>query len=178
MSTIPIQSGNPLDQLVRSLFQTYDTNSDGKISSDEFSALIARLTGTVASSTSATPSPTSATATAPLLPTVAAVRRPRAALEGFDARKLANPEHRSQKYIFARVAQYADLSSVKDKASAEAVLRGMVPELKAAGLDVLDVHGDKIKFVGQNSGREVWVDVVRGANSKSPAFQWLPLKSE
>jgi len=173
MSTMPIQSGNPLDQLARTLFRAYDTNSDGKLSSDEFATLVANLTGAVASAgRTATAAATSAVYTTPVLSTAA--REPRSALEGFDSAKLSNLNHRTPKYLFARVAQYADLSGVTDKASAESVLRGMTADLQAAGLNVLDVKGDKIQVT--IDGRDTWIDVVRGANSGRAAFQWLPVE--
>jgi len=68
----------------------------------------------------------------------------------------------------------SDLSSVKDKASAEATLRGMVPALQEAGLNVLDVRGDKIKITYE--GQDVWIDVIaRASSGVDPAFQWLPV---
>jgi hypothetical protein len=110
--------------------------------------------------------------TTPVLSTSAA--RVRNAMEGFDSAKIDNLDHRTPKYLFARVAQYANLAGVTDKASAESVLRGMTDELKAAGLNVVDVKGDKIQITVE--GRDAWFDVIRGANSGSPSFQWLPVE--
>ena len=177
MSTTPIQPGNPLAQLAYTLFRSHDLNHDGRLDTEEFSMLVAKLTGTLTSAASSDRSAaSSASDTSPVLP-ASSPRASYSRLEGFDYSKIANVAHRSQKYIFARVARHIDLAGVTNKASAEAVLRGMVPELRAGGLEVLEVKGDKIKVVGQHSGREVWIDVIRGANSDAPAFQWLPIET-
>lgn len=91
-------------------------------------------------------------------------------LEGYDAGKLGNLEHQTVKYQFGRVASHFPLDGVKDKAGAEALLKSMVPDLKAAGLDVQEVKGDKIR-VATELGQE-WVDVVRGAGSGNPGWWW------
>jgi Domain of unknown function (DUF4214) len=91
-------------------------------------------------------------------------------LEGYDAGKLNNLDHRTVKYQFGRVASHFSLSGVTDKASAEALLKSMVPALEAAGLKVHEVKGDKIR-VDTPLGQE-WVDVVRGAGSGSPGWWW------
>jgi hypothetical protein len=174
MSTSAIQSGNPIDQLAKTLFRAYDTNSDGKLSSDEFAKLVTNLTGAVASAGGTSSlAATSGNYTTPVLSTASA-ERARNAMDGFDSAKIANLEHRTPKYLFARVAQYASLDGVTDKATAETVLRGMTTDLKAAGLEVIDVKGDKIQI--NIEGHDTWIDVIHGANSGSPSFQWLPVE--
>lgn len=92
-------------------------------------------------------------------------------LEGYDQAKLDDPEHRTPKYIFGRVAQNFKLDSVQsDKAKAADLLEAMVPELRAAGLEVVGVSGDKIQ-VKTELGYE-WVDVIRGAGAAKPGWQW------
>lgn len=91
-------------------------------------------------------------------------------LEGYDTTKLNDFSHTTVKYQFGRVATNYPLASVKDHASAEALLRSMVPDLEAAGIKVLDVRGDKLK-VQTEIGHE-WVDVVRGAGSGNPGYWW------
>ncbi len=92
-------------------------------------------------------------------------------LEGYDQTKLDNPEHRTPKYLFGRVAQDFKLDSVQgDKARAEELLKAMVPDLKAAGLEVVGVQGDRIQ-VKTEVGYE-WVDVIRGAGTNEPGWQW------
>lgn len=91
-------------------------------------------------------------------------------LEGYNAEKLHNPEHRTPKYLFGRVASHYPLDKVKDHAAAEALLKQMLPDLLAAGLDVVAVNRDKIQ-VKTELGYE-WVDVVRGAGSGNPGWWW------
>lgn len=94
-------------------------------------------------------------------------------LEGYDQIKLDNPDHKTPKYIFGRVAQGFSLDSVNgDKTKAEEILKAMLPELKAAGLEIVAVKGDKIQ-VKTEHGYE-WVDVVRGAGDKEhkPGWYW------
>lgn len=95
---------------------------------------------------------------------------PTAPLEGFDFNKLANPNHRTPKYLFARTVQNVSLSSVHDKASAEQLLRSIRPRLEAAGLRILDVKGDKIQVVTE-LGAE-WVDVIARSGASNPAWWW------
>lgn len=168
MSTTPIQSASSLQDLARVILQNFDANRDGQLGVDEFASLLSRLaTGVAGASTSA-----ATAATTPVL-TLDTTGRTRATLSGYSERKLANLDHRSPKYLFARVAMWSDLSTIRDKASAEQFLRGLLPELQAAGLDVKDVKGDKIQIVYE--GHDVWIDVIRGANSGKPALQWLPV---
>ncbi|HNV71115.1 MAG TPA: hypothetical protein PKO06_15540, partial [Candidatus Ozemobacteraceae bacterium] len=91
-------------------------------------------------------------------------------LEGYDDKKLSNPEHKTPKYLFGRVAQNHSLDSVTDKASAEELLKKMLPELREAGMIIEEVKGDKIK-VKTEIGWE-WVDVIRGAGAPNPGFWW------
>ena len=91
-------------------------------------------------------------------------------LEGYNPTKLNDPSVQSVKYQFGRVATNYPLDGVKDHASAEALLKRMVPDLQAAGLNVKEVKGDKIR-VETELGDE-WVDVVRGAGSGNPGWWW------
>jgi hypothetical protein len=170
MSVSPLSSGPSIVEVARQVVQRFDTNRDGRLDAEEFSTLLGRLAGEAGRDAAGT----AASNATPALyaPPDTGVRARRAVLEGFDGRKLADDDHRTPKYLFARVAQHADLSGVRDKAGAEAVLRSLVPDLQAAGLDVLDVRGDSVKL--RIEGRDTWVDVVRGATSGAPAFQWLP----
>jgi hypothetical protein len=170
MSVSPLSSGPSIVEVARQVVQRFDTNRDGRLDAEEFSTLLGRLAGEAAPGASGTA--TSSATPALYAPPEAGTRARRAVLEGFDERKLAATDHRTPKYLFARVAQHADLSGVRDKSGAEAVLRSLVPDLQAAGLDVLDVRGDSVKL--RIEGRDTWVDVVRGATSGAPAFQWLP----
>lgn len=91
-------------------------------------------------------------------------------LEGYDGGKLADPNHRTPKYLFGRVAQRYALAGVKSHADAEALLKRMLPEMKAAGLEISNISRDKI-LVKTEIGWE-WVDVVRGAGGGNPGWWW------
>lgn len=92
------------------------------------------------------------------------------ALEGFDGRKLADSSHNTVKYLFGRVATHFPLDSVKDHASAEALLNKMVPDLQAAGLEIVGVKRDKL-LMKTPLGLES-IDVVRGAGGGNPGWWW------
>lgn len=91
-------------------------------------------------------------------------------LEGFDGRKLADSSHNTVKYLFGRVATHFPLDSVKDHASAEALLNKMVPDLQAAGLEIVGVKRDKL-LMKTPLGLES-IDVVRGAGGGNPGWWW------
>ncbi|NDD28240.1 MAG: hypothetical protein EB084_08255 [Proteobacteria bacterium] len=92
-------------------------------------------------------------------------------LEGYNYDKLNDPSVKTPKYIFGRVAQGYKLDSVKgDKAKAEVLLTAMLPELRANGLEVVSVKGDRIQ-VKTEIGYE-WVDVIRAAGGDNPGWQW------
>lgn len=172
MSVMPVTYGNALQDLARALFNSVDSNADGQMGLDEFTVFLNRL---VTTTTSASQSTVTGSAFSPVTTTALTFSAgPRSSMEGFDFGKIANTGHQTIKYRFARVAWNYDLSAVKDKAGAESVLRSMVPDLEKAGLTVADVSGDKVKL--KDGTEEFWVDVVRGANSGSPAFQWLDLR--
>ena len=163
---IPVASGNLIDQFARTLMTSLDINRDGQLSTSEFTTFLTKLAGEDLGTDSSTDptqheGPTQLEGPAPLL-------------TGFDFGKLGNPSHTTVKYLFGRVAQRYSLTSVHDKASAEALLLQMRPDLEAAGLNVLDVSRDKLQ-IRDDEGRTVWFDVIRGATAGDPAFQWLDL---
>lgn len=176
MATSPIQSGAALQDLTRSLLQNFDANRDGNLNVDEFSTFLSRFIGSLnpdGAGAAGRQSPLSSISSRATRAAAHAGGGFRATMEGFDAGKLANPDHRTPKYLFGRLASNYDLSGVKDKAAGEALLRQMSPELEQAGLKVLDVKGDKIKI--NHEGQDVWIDVIRGCNSGTCAWQWLPV---
>lgn len=174
MSTSSVQATTALQNLATAVLGHFDKNGDGQLGGSEFADFLGTLVGTTASST--VTAALSATTTTPLIVSTSTTGSaydgaPTSAMEGFDFAKVRNQSHDTVKYKFARVAWNRDLSSVKDKASAETLLRSMLTDFAAAGLNVLEVKGDSIKV--KDGANEFWVDVVRGANSGSPAFQWL-----
>ena len=145
---IPVVSADLLEQFARTLMTSLDGNRDGQLSTTEFTSFLAAFADNRTGREG--PSPRMA---------------------GFDA-KLGDPSHTTMKYMFGRVAQRYSLASVRDMASAEALLQDMKPELEAVGITVLDVSRDKIKVL-DDLGRPAWIDVIRSAGASDPAFQWL-----
>lgn len=154
-------NGTPaIDVLAQQLMQTFDRNRDGQLTTQEFTSVLSSLMSATAGATAA---PGAASSAAP-------AGRRTSHLEGFDLNKLEASQ--STKYRFARSAAEFDLTSVTDKASAEALLNTMRPTFEREGLNVLAVKGDRIQVM--HEGLPLWVDVIRGANSGAPGFQWLP----
>jgi len=163
MAISSVSSTNPLDQLAQSLVSRFDANKDGQLTTDEFASFLTSFLTSVSSGNASALG-------ASRMP--AASASPKARLEGFDAGKLADLSHKSIKYQFGRVAQNYSLAGVTDKASAEAVLNSMTSDLQAAGVNVLQVKGDSIQ-IKDDAGQDAWIDVIHGANSGNPAWQWL-----
>jgi hypothetical protein len=170
MSINSVQSNTALDQLARSLATRFDANNDGKLTTDEFTSFLTQFLGSATNAATTGGTSTASKSTDGFHGTV----RPR--MSGFSASKLADLSHTTIKYRFARVAQTYSLEGVHDKASAEALLTSMKPDLEAAGIKVLDVQKDSIQ-VQDGSSAPVWYDVIWGANGSSPAWQWLSKKA-
>ncbi len=154
----------PIDVLARQLMQTFDRNRDGRLTTEEFTSVLSSL---MSATSGATAAPGAGHASAPAA--AAAPIRRTSHLEGFNLDKLAASQ--TTKYRFARAAAEFDLTSVTDKASAESLLNSMRPTFEREGLNVLAIAGDRIQVM--HEGQPIWVDVIRGANSGSPGFQWL-----
>ena len=172
MSINTLQSTSPIDQLARSLVERFDANRDGQLTTDEFTSFLSNFMNAVGAPASTAPG---IAAGAPavglrkgLVPGGGA-----AALEGFNADKIADASHLTTKYRFARVAQQYTLDGVTSKAAAETLLNSMKGDLAAAGLDVLAIKNDKIKLTVEG-GKEAWIDVMRAVGSgQAKAWQWL-----
>lgn len=155
-------SPSAVDALARQLIQTFDSNRDGKLTTEEFTSVLRALI-------EAKPGAATGTSAAPSSMATFGIRRTDH-LEGFDLAKLDASQ--STKYRFARAASEFGLASVTDKASAEALLNSMRPAFEREGLNVLAVKGDRIQVL--HEGQPIWVDVIRAAASGVRAFQWLP----
>ena len=97
---------------------------------------------------------------------------PKTPLEGYDMGKINDPSNSHVKYKFGRIAQNYSLSGVTDKASAEALLNSMKPQMEASGINVLAIKGDKIQ-VKDDAGQDAWIDVIRATGSSNTGWQWL-----
>ena len=173
MAINSLQPTNPIDQLARSLVDRFDVNKDGQLTTDEFTSFLSNFLNAVAPGGNAL----GVAAGAPALGANGIKGGSAPKMSGFSNAKLADPGHLTIKYKFGRVAQGYSLDSVKDKASAGALLESMRADLTAAGLNVLDVKGDKIKIT-DDAGQEAWFDVIRAAGvGRNCAWQWLDTRS-
>jgi uncharacterized protein YdeI (BOF family) len=164
MSTI--QSSTSVQDLANSLMKTFDTNSDGKLTTDEFGAFLTKLlSGVTSASASAAATATSSTSTA------AATGSSAVKFEGFDFSVTKDPL-KSAKYSFANAAKAAGTMPTS-KAAAEAWFNANIKDkMQADGHTINWVKGDKFQFTDA-SGTFV-VDYVRGADSGNPALAWQP----
>jgi hypothetical protein len=160
MSTI--QSGVSVQDLAKSLMQTFDTNNDGKLTSDEFGAFLSKLlTGVNVASSASTAAATSSTTSTSASSAVK--------FEGFDFSVTKDPL-KSAKYSFANAAKAAGTMPTS-KSDAETWFNNNIKaKMEADGHTINWVKGDTFQFTDAN-GTFV-VDYVRGANSTNPALAW------
>jgi len=164
MAISSVSSTNPLDQLAQSLVQRFDANQDGQLTTDEFTSFLSTFLNSLSTGNGNALGISSGVANANA--------GPKAALEGYDMGKINDPSNTHVKYKFGRIAQNYSLSSVTDKASAEALLNSMKPQMEASGINVLDIKGDKIQ-VKDDAGQPAWIDVIRATGSSNTGWQWL-----
>jgi hypothetical protein len=162
--TTPVQSSTTVQDLARTLMQTFDKNGDSQLGSDEFKDFLGQLLGGI----------TTAGGTL-----TAAAAQPQTLSRGGIENK-----HLFDGLIFDR-EQLVE-KSAKDAFAMLAGRTGSVPPTKAgaeawfnqhikAGMEELGhkidwVQGDKFQF---NNWQGTWVvDFVRGADGPSPAFWW------
>jgi hypothetical protein len=160
MSYLNPTGATGVDAVAQQLMQMFDRNRDGQLTVTEFGDVLRELL------TPRTPITAEATAATG----VPSVTRRTDQLTGFDSAKF--DVSTSTKYRFARAAMQFDVSGVKDKAGAEALLQEMRPAMEREGLQVVEISKDRIQVM--HEGRAVWIDVIQGAASGSPRFQWLP----
>lgn len=168
MTTSPIQATDAFQQLANTLMKSADSNSDGSLSSTEFTAFLTRLVGGMTTQTGL--GNTGSGSTVGGAGTTGGGGG--GSLDGWDTGKLNDPSHQTVKYLFGRVALNYSLAGVSGKAAVESVLNSMRADLEAAGITVLDISGDKIRVL-DDSGQAALVDVVEGATGGSPAWQWI-----
>jgi hypothetical protein len=164
MSTI--NSTTSVQDLAKSLMQTFDTNSDGKLTTDEFGAFLSKLLSGVNTAASATAAAATNTPGATATIGTSSIK-----FEGFDFSATKDPL-KSAKYSFANAAKAAGTMPTS-KAEAEAWFnQNIKAKMEADGHRINWVKGDKIQ-VSDANGTFV-VDYVRGADSGSPALAWQP----
>jgi hypothetical protein len=159
MSTITPTAS--VQDLAKSLMQTFDSNSDGKLTTDEFGAFLTKLLSGVTTASATTASATSAT--------TATTGTGSVKFEGFDFSVVKDPL-KSAKYSFAAAAKAAG-SMPTSKADAEAWFNTNIKaKMEADGHRINWVKGDTFQFT--DAGGTFVVDYVRGAASSDPALAW------
>jgi len=159
MSTITPTAS--VQDLAKSLMQTFDSNSDGKLTTDEFGAFLTKLLSGVTTASATTATATSAT--------TATTGTGSVKFEGFDFSVVKDPL-KSAKYSFAAAAKAAG-SMPTSKADAEAWFNTNIKaKMEADGHRINWVKGDTFQFT--DAGGTFVVDYVRGAASSDPALAW------
>jgi hypothetical protein len=158
-TTTGVSSGTAMQDLADRLIKKFDTNSDGKLSAEEFGGLLSGLLGKDVAGGSIK------TAFAQVND-----RTPVGTMSGFDAGKLADTNHRSVKYEVARVLQFYP--------NTPAGLQAALPELQALfpNVTITGSKGDKLDFGDyERDGTRIGVvDVIQGAGDGGRAWAWMP----
>jgi hypothetical protein len=167
MLTSPTQS-NPLQELARSLTQAADTNRDGQISSDEFTAFLGKLlSGTNIQQGQLTPATSAARTAGTVLTSLGGGGALQ--FEGFDFGRPQNLE-KSAKDAFAHYAM-ASGTMPRTKVEAEQWFNQHIrQQMESLGHRIEWVQGDKFKF--SNWQGSFVVDFVRAADGPNPLLSW------
>jgi hypothetical protein len=167
MATNSITSATALQDLAKTITTRFDTDGDGRLSTDEFSGFLSSFLGSLNSNplTAAASSSTSSS-------TSSATRDKVGTMAGFDATKLANLSHTSTKYQIGRVLQYYP--------NTPAGLKDALPELQqlVPGVKITGSNGDKLDFgeyVDPKGFRIGVIDVIQAAGAGGVAWQWNPV---
>ena len=167
MSTNPIP-GVTVQDLAKTLMQSFDANKDGQINTDEFGSFLGKLLSGVNSSAAAYPiNSLGSTNTSNFK--LGALGSGSVKFEGFDF-NATNDLSQSAKYAFAAAAQKSG-SMPTTKSDAESWFNSNVKgEMEKLGHRINWVKGDKFQFT--NWQGTFVVDYVRGAASSNPALAW------
>lgn len=164
--TTPVQSSTAVQDLARSLMQTFDKNGDNQLGNDEFNEFLGQLLGGIKTAGGTL---TAGTATQPLQTLSRDGVSNQHLFEGFDFSREQLVE-KSAKDAFAMLA--GKVGSVPaTKAGAEAWFNENIRAgMEELGHKVDWVKGDKFQFTNWQGTWEV--DFVRGADGPNPAFWW------
>ena len=168
MSTNPIP-GVTVQDLAKTLMQSFDANKDGQINNEEFGSFLGKLLSGVNTSAAAFPiNSLGSTNTSNFK--LGSLGSGSVKFEGFDF-NATNDLNQSAKYAFAAAAQKAG-SMPTTKSDAEAWFNANVkPEMEKLGHRINWVKGDKFQYT--NYQGTFVVDFIRGADGPDPGVQWL-----
>jgi hypothetical protein len=164
--TTPVQSSTVVQDLARSLMQTFDTNKDGQLGSDEFGKFLGQLLGGIKT---AEGSPVSAAAQGgPQTLTRGGVQNTHL-FEGFDFGREQQVEKSAKDAFLMLAGGSASVPNTKPEAEAwfNQHIRGGMESL---GHKIEWVKGDKFQF--SNWQGTFVVDFVRGVEGANPSFWW------
>jgi hypothetical protein len=167
VSTNPIP-GVTVQDLAKTLMQSFDANKDGQINTDEFGSFLGKLLSGVNSSAAAYPiNSLGSTNTSNFK--LGALGSGSVKFEGFDF-NATNDLTQSAKYAFAAAAQKAG-TMPSTKADSETWFNSNIKgEMEKLGHRINWVKGDKFQF--SNWQGTFVVDFVRGADGADPAVVW------
>jgi EF hand len=172
VSTNPLTAGATVQDLARTLMQTFDTNNDGQLTSDEFGTFLTKLLSGVSTAASTTATGSASSVLAGINTTafkLGSQSNGTAKFEGFNFES-TNDLRLSAKYAFAAAAQKAP-SMPYTKTEAENWFNTYIkPTMEALGHRINWVKGDKFQFT--DSVGTFVVDFVRGADGPDPALAW------
>jgi len=168
VSTNPIP-GVSVQDLAKTLMQSFDANKDGQINTDEFGSFLGKLLSGVNSSAAAAYPINSLGSTNTSAFKLGALPSGNIKFEGFNF-EATNDLNLSAKYAFAAAAQKSGTMPTT-KADAESWFNANVKgEMEKLGHRINWVKGDKFQF--SNSQGTFVVDFVRGADGSDPAIVW------
>ncbi len=159
-TTNAISSTSSMQDLAARITKRFDSDGDGRLSSDEFAGFLTGLMGGLGPAGGAVK-----TASAPQ-------RAPVDPMPGFDSGKLADTTHKTVKYEVARVLQFYPHTP--------AGLQAALPELQALfpTVSITGSKGDKLDFgdYTSNGERIGAVDVIFAAGEGGRAWAWMPVE--
>jgi hypothetical protein len=169
MSTSAIQSTSALQQIAQSLIKTFDKNSDGVLSADEFTSFLGNLLNAASPTTSSVV--TQPLTVAQTLTQTSSSTPTYQPMAGWDTTKLNNLNHQTPKYIFGRWVQ--------GKAATTDSLKQFVaehPEWEMDGKDRLRVKPDEMAklYPGETS---LWMDVIYDVGGPEARWQYIEAAS-
>jgi hypothetical protein len=164
--TTPVQSSTAVQDLARSLMQTFDKNGDNQLGADEFNDFLGQLLNGIKTAGGTL---TAGTATPQLQTLSRGGVENQHLFEGFNFAREQLVE-KSAKDAFAMLAGRTG-SVPPTKAEAEAWFNQHIrPGMEELGHRIDWVQGDKFQFTNWQG---TWVvDFVRGADGPNPAFWW------